>query len=285
VDAARQGPRVIWRGALLLAVAMMGQPAEIFAKELRSGAARSEFVRNNPCPATSQAKAPCPGYVVDHVVPLCAGGPDIPSNMQWQAVAEAKIKDREEIKSMRTEEEMESSTSTLPTGRPLNRPGQTRPWPETWLKKSWVRELHKRLSIIYLTAFTASFADDEAIEDWCEVWAEHLAGLTGDQLSYGIKAVAARGTQWPPTMGEFRSFCLIAPIPNVPRIEPPKVVMTEAGAQQMARVKEIVSHVRPAGTWWATRIMEKVERGEPVIPIAVEFARIALHNGNAEDFA
>jgi hypothetical protein len=37
---------------------------------------------------------PCPGYVIDHVQPLCAGGPDRRENMQWQAAAEARIKDR-----------------------------------------------------------------------------------------------------------------------------------------------------------------------------------------------
>jgi hypothetical protein len=34
--------------------------------------------------------------VIDHIEPLCAGGPDTPTNMQWQTVAEAKVKDREE---------------------------------------------------------------------------------------------------------------------------------------------------------------------------------------------
>jgi hypothetical protein len=36
----------------------------------------------------------CVGYVVDHITPLCAGGPDLPSNMQWQDVQAAKEKDR-----------------------------------------------------------------------------------------------------------------------------------------------------------------------------------------------
>jgi len=63
----------------------------------RSSSARAEFVRANPCPATGEPRGACPGYVVDHVHPLCAGGADHHSNMQWQTVAEAKIKDREEI--------------------------------------------------------------------------------------------------------------------------------------------------------------------------------------------
>jgi len=32
------------------------------------------------------------GYVVDHIVPFECGSPDIPSNIQWQTVQEAKIR-------------------------------------------------------------------------------------------------------------------------------------------------------------------------------------------------
>lgn len=62
----------------------------------RSTSARAEFVRMHPCPATGQPRGACPGYVVDHVKPLCAGGADHHSNMQWQTVHDAKIKDAEE---------------------------------------------------------------------------------------------------------------------------------------------------------------------------------------------
>ena len=41
-----------------------------------------------------KADGPCPGYVIDHVIPLKRDGPDAPSNMQWQTVSEAKEKDR-----------------------------------------------------------------------------------------------------------------------------------------------------------------------------------------------
>ena len=63
---------------------------------IRCSAARAAFERDNPCPSTSQSRGACPGYVVDHIVPLKRGGADLPSNMQWQTVEEAKAKDRVE---------------------------------------------------------------------------------------------------------------------------------------------------------------------------------------------
>lgn len=77
---------------VILAIAAHSDAAE------RSTSARYAFVKANPCPATGKPRGACPGYVVDHIKPLCAGGADHPSNMQWQTVAEAKIKDKEEIK-------------------------------------------------------------------------------------------------------------------------------------------------------------------------------------------
>lgn len=62
----------------------------------RSAVARADFMRAAPCPVTGLSRGPCPGYVMDHVIPLCAGGADHPSNMQWQTTQDAKIKDREE---------------------------------------------------------------------------------------------------------------------------------------------------------------------------------------------
>ena len=59
----------------------------------RSSAEVRAFKRENPCPTTGLRRGPCPGFVVDHVHPLCAGGPDRVENMQWQSIPDAKIKD------------------------------------------------------------------------------------------------------------------------------------------------------------------------------------------------
>jgi hypothetical protein len=65
----------------ILAAGVLSYPLDGLARESKQ---RSAFQRANPCPSTGKARGACPGYVVDHVRPLCAAGPDLPSNMQWQ---------------------------------------------------------------------------------------------------------------------------------------------------------------------------------------------------------
>jgi hypothetical protein len=70
--------------------ALLPQPAK------RSTAMKDAYTHLHPCPATGNPGGPCPGYVVDHITPLCAGGSDRLTNMQWQTVAEGKRKDADE---------------------------------------------------------------------------------------------------------------------------------------------------------------------------------------------
>jgi hypothetical protein len=42
------------------------------------------------------ARGACPGWIKDHIVPLCAGGANAPANLQWQTREAAKAKDRTE---------------------------------------------------------------------------------------------------------------------------------------------------------------------------------------------
>jgi hypothetical protein len=60
----------------------------------RSESAKREFEAMHFCPSTGRAGGKCPGYVIDHVIPLACGGVDAPSNMQWQTQAAAKAKDK-----------------------------------------------------------------------------------------------------------------------------------------------------------------------------------------------
>lgn len=59
------------------------------------------FKRAHPCPVTGSAKGACPGWEVDHVVPLKCGGADRPRNMQWLTKAAHKIKTKREVRRCR----------------------------------------------------------------------------------------------------------------------------------------------------------------------------------------
>ena len=62
----------------------------------RSARQKAAFRQSHPCPSTGKTSGPCPGYVVDHRVPLKRGGADAPHNMQWQSQQAAQAKDRRE---------------------------------------------------------------------------------------------------------------------------------------------------------------------------------------------
>lgn len=54
------------------------------------------FKRHHPCPSTGRTSGACPGYVIDHIDPICNHGPDTPANMQWQERQASYKKDAEE---------------------------------------------------------------------------------------------------------------------------------------------------------------------------------------------
>jgi hypothetical protein len=74
--------------------AILALAAQSDARTQRDGKAITAFKRAQPCPATGKARGACHGWVIDHIKPLACGGPDHPSNMQWQTIADAKAKDR-----------------------------------------------------------------------------------------------------------------------------------------------------------------------------------------------
>jgi len=65
----------------------------------RSSWVREKFRVSHPCPATGLTTGACPGWSVDHVIPLVCGGCDSVNNMQWlpntiKSCAGTECKDR-----------------------------------------------------------------------------------------------------------------------------------------------------------------------------------------------
>jgi hypothetical protein len=82
--------------ALVLAFALIPLLAD--ARIPRSAAEVLAFKLHNPCTSTGLRRGACPGYQVDHVQPLCSGGPDTAANMQWLSVADHRTKTRQDVR-------------------------------------------------------------------------------------------------------------------------------------------------------------------------------------------
>jgi len=72
--------------------------AQVEATEAQNRKQRSLFMQSHPCPANGHIRGKCPGYVIVHATPLCAGGADRWSNMQWRTPEEAKRLEGDEQK-------------------------------------------------------------------------------------------------------------------------------------------------------------------------------------------
>jgi hypothetical protein len=70
--------------SIVLAVALCLLAGSAGAKEHRSRWVPQAFQRSHPCPSTGRKTGACPGWIKDHIIPLCAGGPDTVANLQWQ---------------------------------------------------------------------------------------------------------------------------------------------------------------------------------------------------------
>lgn len=83
---------MIPRAAFALALAALLLPGLAHARIHRSHAAITAFKTGHPCPATGARRGPCPGWQIDHAIPLKCGGADDPDNMQWLTVSDHAAK-------------------------------------------------------------------------------------------------------------------------------------------------------------------------------------------------
>lgn len=82
----------------------VGPPArDAQGRIVRNRAMLRQFARDFPCPSTGRHETSCPGWDIDHVIPLACGGADKPKNLQWlpdaiKSAAGKLPKDRWEIR-------------------------------------------------------------------------------------------------------------------------------------------------------------------------------------------
>jgi hypothetical protein len=98
--------------------------AGLTSAEARSRAPIRAFKAVNACPATGEMgpDVKCPGYVVDHKWPRCAGGPDTLDNLQYQEYRESLVKDRVERAVCRLMSEVDRLKAELATCRAKGTP-------------------------------------------------------------------------------------------------------------------------------------------------------------------
>lgn len=93
--------RLLTMTRILLVSLLAALPLVATARIERSAAEVLAFKRHNPCPATGLRRGACPGWEVDHVRPLCMGGPDTQSNMQWLTIADHRFKTLVDVRECR----------------------------------------------------------------------------------------------------------------------------------------------------------------------------------------
>lgn len=84
-------------------IASAGDSRICEVRQERGTKAKAEFRKIHPCPSTGKTTGACPGWQVDHVIPLASCGCDVVENMQWLKVstktcAGTECKDRWERK-------------------------------------------------------------------------------------------------------------------------------------------------------------------------------------------
>lgn len=116
------------------------------------------------------------------------------------------------------------------------------------LPESWIEKIFERLSLIYGTAFTAKWAGIDAM-NVKRVWAENLAGMTGDQIKAALLE-CARTCTYPPSAPEFYQLCKAQKIlPTHQRLIPTLHVKdTTEGIKRIAEMRDILARNKKVGT-------------------------------------
>tara|TARA_R110000868_G_scaffold177173_2_gene415471 strand:- start:128 stop:487 length:360 start_codon:yes stop_codon:yes gene_type:complete len=110
------------------------------------------------------------------------------------------------------------------------------------------------------------------VNDWCEVWAEALGGLEGEQIKAGLD-YSRDYSEWPPTCSEFKAACKARPKATI-SLPPPPQTDTENGKRRVAEILATLKSKPVNGKDYWSKIL--ATKGLP--SISYEYVKKALHN-------
>lgn len=117
---------------------------------------------------------------------------------------------------------------------------------DTTMRGLWIRMLsmygHK-WSSVYGEEFDSALSA-------CLTWQSALSGVTPTQIGDGLRACLQREDPWPPTLPEFRSFCL-PPVSQQPAADDWKAARADPakmpGPKRLAWHQENMAHIQAGG--------------------------------------
>lgn len=147
------------------------------------------------------------------------------------------------------------------------------------LPMSWIDKIFLKLTVHFGRDFLGRW-EGIPIADVKAEWAECLAGFADNPGAIGY-ALANLHDNKPPTAQDFRTVCLRAPAPDLPRLPAP-AVNPDRMAQERSRCAVLTSQHRAGGAGsvaskdWARKIITRHQAGERVNVGPLRDARIAL---------
>jgi hypothetical protein len=109
------------------------------------------------------------------------------------------------------------------------------------LPDSWIEKIFERLSSLYGTAFTAKWngIDSQNVK---RVWAETLAGMTGEQIKAAL-IECGRTCAYPPSAPEFYQLCKaqkVLPMHQklIPKLHDKNI---DEGMKRIAKMRDILA--------------------------------------------
>ena len=85
----------------VISLLLAALPLLASARIERSAAEVLAFKRHTECPSTGLRRGKCPGFDVDLIRPLCMGGEDKVSNMQWISREDHRFKTMVDVRECR----------------------------------------------------------------------------------------------------------------------------------------------------------------------------------------